>query len=105
MDDYQSTFTDRAERIKRAAGASVTSDRARELGIDEHARPDVGEAFAIARTGTYNPPAGEYPHHWATVIMVAGEDRVTLENGSSSLWPVLTMCSASVTLHSWKQRN
>jgi hypothetical protein len=50
---------------------------AKELGIDDFAIPEVGQAYATFRT---RRAASEYPHHYAAVIMAPGTDRVTLEN-------------------------
>jgi len=57
---------------------SFSRERGREMGLDEAAAPDVGEAYSIVRTGKTS--YGDAPYHWAAVIMVAGSDRVTLEN-------------------------
>ena len=59
----------------------VEASNAKELGIDEHAKPAVGEAFAIFPA---NKPAGSgYKFHFATVIMAPGSDRITLENAGT----------------------
>jgi hypothetical protein len=58
------------------------ADKAKELGIDEYAAPAIGEAYTIVRSGATGP--GEYPYHWAAVIMIAGENRVTFENAAES---------------------
>jgi hypothetical protein len=51
---------------------------ASELGIDDYAIPEVGQAYATFRTRAHS--GKEYPHHYAAVIMAPGNDRVTLEN-------------------------
>jgi hypothetical protein len=60
----------------------IPADKAKEIGIDEYAQPEIGEAYTIVRRG----PTGEneYPYHWAAVIMIAGENRVTFENAAVS---------------------
>jgi hypothetical protein len=69
-------FLDRKEREK-LKHAVITDERARELGIDRHAVPEVGEAFA---SYSGRPRIGDYNFHYAAVIMAAGPDRITLEN-------------------------
>lgn len=60
----------------------LPADKAKEIGIDEYAAPAIGEAYTIVRSGATAPQ--EYPYHWAAVIMIAGENRVTLENAAES---------------------
>lgn len=58
----------------------------RQMGINLHASPDVGEAYLIATESTmpgYRPdPSNEWIYHVAGVVMSDGSDRVTLEGFS-----------------------
>jgi hypothetical protein len=47
-------------------------------GINRYAAPDVGQAFVARRDDALT--MAKFNWHWATVIMVAGGDRVTFEN-------------------------
>jgi hypothetical protein len=50
----------------------------RELGLNEHARPGIGQAYGIFPVG--GEGEGGFPYHWAGVVAKAGEDTVTFEN-------------------------
>ncbi|UII34738.1 DUF4157 domain-containing protein [Fulvivirga ulvae] len=63
------------------------SDKAREAfdkkyGINKYAAPGVGEAF-VSRRDDKSTTKG-FNFHWGGVIMVAGHDRITLENFAKS---------------------
>lgn len=60
----------------------ISDERAKTMGINQWAAPGVGEAFAIYRSKPAN--VGQYDFHYATVIMAAGENRVTLENAGGA---------------------
>lgn len=56
----------------------VNQNRARELGIDQYVKPDVGEGYAVYNAD--KPGVNAFFFHYAGVIMAPGSDRVTLEN-------------------------
>ncbi len=66
-------------KLKKKLGEKhhISKERAKELGIDENVQPQVGDSFVTMRS---DYKIGEYNFHYATVIMVAGSDQVTLEN-------------------------
>lgn len=55
-----------------------------ELQIDRYAAPGVGEGYTMSSGGADYPGASTWNFHWAGVVMVSGDDRVTLENYSVS---------------------
>ncbi len=57
------------------------SERAQQLGVNEHAQPEVGEAYAVASTRERTQEDGEkWSFHFAAVVARDGGDAVTLEN-------------------------
>ncbi|MFY1825765.1 hypothetical protein ACN47A_07620 [Myxococcus fulvus] len=62
--------------------AETLSARSRRLGVNAHARPEVGEAYAIVgtRERTDEDPQKLWSFHFAAVIARDGEDSLTLEN-------------------------
>lgn len=68
------------------------TDVATKLGINQHAAPGVGGAFAISSVGQMNEDgqilrvsddewqAPEAPYHWAGVVAKSGDDVITFEN-------------------------
>lgn len=94
--------TEKDKFIKRElAEGRIPHGKAEELGIDEYAKPEVGEAFTIVRRGPHAP--NEFPYHWAAVIIVDGGNRVTFENqavsgdpeGKNTNWYITTYGPAS----------
>ncbi|AKF85625.1 hypothetical protein MFUL124B02_14015 [Myxococcus fulvus 124B02] len=62
--------------------AQTLSTRSRQLGVNAHARPEVGESYAIVgtRERTAEDPQNLWSFHFAAVIARDGEDSLTLEN-------------------------
>lgn len=60
-------------------GTQGGADFARSSGLDEHARPEVGEAFKIR---FLNRSDTDWNYHWAGVVARDGDDAVTLENST-----------------------
>jgi hypothetical protein len=60
----------------------IPAGTAEQIGVNEYARPGVGEAFTIVRRN--EPSQKEWAYHWAAVIMAPGEDRVTFENAAET---------------------
>ncbi|MBZ4400718.1 MULTISPECIES: hypothetical protein [unclassified Myxococcus] len=58
------------------------SERSRRIGVNAHARPEVGESYAIVgtRERTAEDPQQLWSFHFAAVIARDGEDSLTLEN-------------------------
>ena len=54
-------------------------NRAKELGINQYASPEVGEGLAVY-SAVKNLQRGHFPMHFAPVIAKSGSDYVTLEN-------------------------
>lgn len=50
----------------------------RRAGLNQYAEPKAGEAYAV--TGDEKSGKDVWNYHWAGVLMVSGDDRVTLEN-------------------------
>ncbi|MGO4883320.1 MAG: hypothetical protein ACLP59_21260 [Bryobacteraceae bacterium] len=74
-EDFENLSPEEKDKLRKS---KVTEEAAKRMGIDQFAQPGVGEAFASFRGD--KAPLGQFGFHYATVIMVAGEDRVTLEN-------------------------
>jgi hypothetical protein len=74
-EDFAKLSPEEKQKLKQSPIAWATAE---ELGIDIGAEPGVGEAFSIHRATPAGP--GQFDFHYAAVIMVAGQDRVTLEN-------------------------
>ncbi|MCA8949463.1 MAG: hypothetical protein KDE27_08160 [Planctomycetes bacterium] len=77
--NYRGVFNTKGNNWVRAqSGKALSATDEKRLRIDEHAIPEIGEAYAILRV---NRPDGDtgYPYHWAAVIMDPGGDRITLE--------------------------
>ena len=64
-----------SERLYDELGTENVDKAASELGLNEHADPDIGQAFGIFAGGE-----STFPYHWAGVVAKAGSDSVTLEN-------------------------
>lgn len=77
--DFDGLSDDEKAKLK---ASPVAQETAKRLGIDANAKPEVGEAFAVFPKDTAG--LGNYIFHYATVIMVSGSDRVTLENEGGS---------------------
>jgi hypothetical protein len=73
--DFAGLSREDKDKLKKSP---IAEETARKMGIDTAAQPGVGEAFSIFRAD--RAPMGQYDFHYATVIMVAGSDRVTMEN-------------------------
>jgi hypothetical protein len=77
--DYDKAGLDKLEeesgRLYGELGAENLDKAAQELGLNEYADPDVGQAFGIFAGGE-----SKFPYHWAGVVAKAGADSVTLEN-------------------------
>jgi hypothetical protein len=90
--DEAVSATNTFEKYSRASSTPQFAREAEANGINEYARPDVGEAYATftldGRSGEETPPAPgpsgrePWPFHFAGVAAVSsdGRDRVTLEN-------------------------
>ena len=74
---------ERAARSQEYASldANDADRRAAQLGVNAHARPDVGEAYAILSTRErHADERDKWSFHFAAVIARDGDDSVTLEN-------------------------
>jgi hypothetical protein len=78
-DDYDDLSSEEKDKLRKSP---IAAEKAKQLGIDQYAQPGVGEAFAVfpAQPGGI----GQFDFHYATVIMVAGPDRLTLENAGEA---------------------
>ncbi|GEN10262.1 hypothetical protein SAMN05443572_110136 [Myxococcus fulvus] len=56
------------------------STRSRRVGVNTHARPEVGESYAIVGTRERTADEKLWSFHFAAVIARDGEDSLTLEN-------------------------
>ncbi|MDC0670320.1 hypothetical protein [Nannocystis radixulma] len=70
---------DADERYKNAADPDRLD---LELGINRHARPEVGEAYVVNPTPDHR---SQWRYHWAGVVLAPGRDRVTLENSAGDV--------------------
>ncbi|MEX2500633.1 MAG: hypothetical protein WD397_17340 [Wenzhouxiangellaceae bacterium] len=80
--EYAALSPDDKEKIISSMMGALTPSSAAGLGMDNEAKPEVGEAYSIRDTRYSQSKKGVY--HWAAVIMVAGPDRVTFEHTSES---------------------
>jgi hypothetical protein len=78
-EDFGKLSDEEKEALKKTP---VGEEMAKRLGIDQYAAPEVGEAFATFK-GT-KAGMDEFHFHYATVIIAAGPDRVTLENAGGN---------------------
>jgi hypothetical protein len=52
----------------------------KETGINRFAAPKTGEGYTMSTGGIGYPGERTWNFHWAGVVMLSGDDRVTLEN-------------------------
>lgn len=70
---------DEAEEAYGEMNPADKTERARALGINQFAEPQVGEALAVY-AAVEKLKAGSFPMHFAGVVARSGPDHVTLEN-------------------------
>lgn len=51
-----------------------------ELGLNEHAKLGIGQAFGVTAATKSTTPKMRFPYHWAGVIAKSGQDVATMEN-------------------------
>ena len=66
------------QEIEALRKTALTTTEAKTLGVDQHANPGVGEAYAVFPAN--HATGGDFKFHFAAVIMAPGPDRVTMEN-------------------------
>jgi hypothetical protein len=81
----KSTFDAMTEKeIDALRKTGPSPETAKQWGADQYALPAAGEAYAIFPERPPTRGSNRYDYHFATVVMVTGNDRITFENAGGN---------------------